>query len=160
MRRSATVTSSVPLASIAAAIVSSERKPPVPSSSREVSSRSPIVKVSSCVTATSQPPWIARRTSTRAPSLSSCARPLAARDDLGVDGHGDAAVGQLERREHGLDRRAAVELGRLAVDEHVHAATSAKRAGSQGAAHSGRPSPASTETTASAVTSASRMPLR
>ena len=39
MRRSATVTSSVPLASIAAASASSERKPPVPSSSRERSSR-------------------------------------------------------------------------------------------------------------------------
>src|SRR3954454_21007204 len=87
-------------------------------------------------------------------------RPLAARHDLGVDRDRDAAVGDLEDREHGFDGGAGSELGRLAVDDHVHATTSAKRAGSQTAAHSGSGLPVRSFATACAVTSASRIPLR
>ena len=58
------------------------------------------------------------------------------------------------------DGRGAVDLRRLAVDEHVHAATSAKRAGSQAPAQAGSGSPVKSSATACAVTSASRIPLR
>src|SRR5215213_4667028 len=131
MRRSATVTSSAPLASIAAGSASSERKPPVPSSRRELSSRPPTVKVSSVTaSAGASPPRMAAAMS-RATSASldraqdldpravaELARgPLAARHHLGVDRHGHAALprGELEGGEGGLHGRARLELGRLAV---------------------------------------------
>src|SRR4051795_1670439 len=131
MRRSATVTSSEPLASMAAASVSSERKPPVPSRSREVSSRPPMVKVSPWTIATSAPLDRAQDLDPRA--LAQLARgPLAARHHLGVDGHRHAALAALERErgERGLHGGARLELLRLAVDEDVHVSTSEKRAGS------------------------------
>ena len=129
MRRSATVTSSVPLASIAAAIASSERKPPVPSSSREPSSRPAIVSGSVCTRRRDahslQPPWIARRTSTRAPSSSSVVSHSPARHDLGVDrdGHAPRAAGDVERVEQRAHGRAGRQLARLAVEQDRHAGT-------------------------------------
>src|SRR3954451_10942238 len=162
MRRSAAVTSSPPLPWMAAASASSERKPPVPSSRREVSSRPPMVKVSCSVTATASASLYRAQDLDPRAVAQLAPLPLAARYDLGVDRHGDAALPALERErgQRALDRGARLELPRLAVDEDVHAATPEKRAGSHAAAHSGRPSPASTATTACAVTSASRIPLR
>ncbi len=66
MRRRATVTISVPAASSAASICSSERKPPVPAISREDQWRPPSSQVSA-------PPWIAASTSTLCPSRSGVA---------------------------------------------------------------------------------------
>ena len=109
MRRSATVTSSVPRRLDRRGQRSSERKPPVPSSSRE---RSVVAGdgqtiVGSSVTAIGQPPWIARRISTRAPSCNCVRRPTAPRGTTSrVDGDRDAAARgrQVERVERGLRR--------------------------------------------------------
>src|SRR4051812_6934740 len=121
MRRSATVTSSEPEAASAADSASSERKPPVPSSSREPSVLPAMVSASVSVTAISASLDRAQDLHPR-PFVQSRVRPLAARNDLGVDGHGDAAAraGQFERVERGLDGAAVLQLRGLAVEEHVH----------------------------------------
>ena len=88
-----------------------------------------------------QPPWIAVRTSTCAPSAISVVVPRAARHDLGVDGDGDATRvgGQLEQDDHVAHGGAVVQVARLAVDAHPHAVTPApKRAGRKRPGHLGQ----------------------
>src|SRR5690242_308585 len=143
MRRSATVTSSVALASIAAASASSDRNPPVPSSRREPSSRPPMTRGSGAAAgvacgARSVVDMVDSASLDRAQDLDPCALlqlvcgPLASRDDLGVDRDGDAPArgGDLQLVQRGLDGRAVGELGLGAVDEDPHGATATKRAGS------------------------------
>src|SRR5262245_25437624 len=158
IRRRATVTSSEPLAASAADSASSERNPPVPSSSRECSVLPAMVRTSVSVTAISASLDRAQDLHPR-PFVQLRPGPLAARDDFGVDRDGDAAAGggQVEHVERGRDRRALVQLGGLAVEDDVHASTSAKRSGSAGAAQLGKVSPASAAATRSAVTGVSRM---
>ena len=109
-----------------------------------------------------QPPWIARRISTRAPSSSLCVSHCVRGTTSSVDRDGDAAGGrrQVERVDRRLHGRAVGQLGLGAVEQDLHAGTPANRRGSAGAAHSGSGSPVSAPATRSAVTGASRIPLR
>src|SRR3712207_4034673 len=105
MRRRATVTSSVPDASMAAASVSSDRKPPVPSSSRERSSVPAMVRRSlvTSVAATSTSLDRAQDLDPRA-LLPPVVDPFRARHALGVDGDRHTAAGgrQVECLDGGL----------------------------------------------------------
>src|SRR4030081_3098901 len=123
MRRSATVTSSVPDARIASRSASSREKPPVPRIRRERKVRSAITSGSASEA------WTGSVAMRAAPldgveDLDAIARgegasiPLRARDDLGVDGHRESTpwafhVEALEDIGHGGVLR---ELGRLTVD--------------------------------------------
>ena len=162
MRRSATVTSSEPDAASAADSASSERNPPVPSSSRERSVLPAMVRMSVSVAAISASLDRAQDLHPR-PFMQLGVGPLPARDDLGVDGDGDAAAraGQVERLERGLDGRAVAQLGapRRSATTFMRA-PSRTASGSAGAAHSGIGSPFSAAATRSAVTGVSRIPLR
>src|ERR1700676_5243754 len=114
MRRSATVTSSLPLAAIASRSSSKEGKPPVPSSRRECRVRPAIVNGSLGGAA---PLWalgewtlmlrsssLHRRENLHARILGQDERlPLPPRYDLAVDGHGDAA--SLRRHAEAAERR-------------------------------------------------------
>src|SRR3954447_16959138 len=100
IRRRATVTSSEPEASIAAARASRDRNPPVPSSSRERSVRPPIERTSVSVAAISAPLDRAQDLHPR-PFVQLRPRPLAARDHLGVDRDRDAPAGAGRRARGG-----------------------------------------------------------
>src|SRR3954451_3467884 len=102
---------------MAAAIASSERKPPVPSSKRERSVFPAIVSTSVCVSVTAMSTPLDRAQDFHPRSLVQLRTgPLAARHHLGVHRHGDAAPGrrQVERVQHGLDGYAVAELRGLA----------------------------------------------
>ncbi len=90
------------------------------------------------------PPCIAVSTSTRASAGSAERLPVRAGDDLAIDRDGDTA--RVERQPQARERRrdglAGLQVGSLAIEQD-HAAT-----------------PASASTTSSAVSGASRMPLR
>ena len=105
-RRIATVASSAPDALAASAIAPRLRKPPVPSTRRERSSRPAIWN------ALPSPPCTAWSTSSSCPSRSGVLVPPAARHHLAVHGHRHAAAaglhaGLAHRLRHGGARRAA-----------------------------------------------------
>src|SRR5439155_15185980 len=66
-------------------------------------------------------------------------------------------AGDLHGRVHG---RALVQVARLAVQDHPHAATAEKRSGLKGATAGGGSAPVSRSATASAVIGVSSTPLR
>src|SRR5215212_4311332 len=129
-RRSASVASSAPDSSTAAAICSRLRKPPVPTMRREPKSRPAIVSGASA-------------TLHRLHDLDTLALaqlqpvPVAARDHLAVHGHREPARVRLgPAGGHGLAHpRAVVQVAPLAVERHVHAVlpAMAKRSGPNGA---------------------------
>src|SRR4051812_21091495 len=161
IRRRATVTSSEPEDSIAAARPSNDRNPPVPSSSRDRSVRPPMERTSVSVAAISASLDRAQDLHPR-PFVQQRLTPLAAGNHLGVDRHRHAAPGrrQVERRDRRGDRGAVLQHGVVAVQDDLHAGTPANRSGSDAPAHDGSGSPASTPATTSAVTGVSRIPLR
>src|SRR6185437_16139111 len=182
-RRNATVTSSLPLRATDCASFSSDGNPPVPSSRRERSSRPAITSWSSTgadpATRICSPVLISaslhRRQYLYPRALGQLQLlPARARDDLAVDGHRDPARAvrhvQLGERRR---QRLRAELPRLPV-QHDHLRASArsalcsssvadpKRAGShhESILPSSCCSPSSPRTTSSAVSGASRIPLR
>src|SRR3954451_23171216 len=164
-RRSATVTSSLPLAAMASPSTSRLVKPPVPSSRRDEKRTSAICIGSASLNGGEDldPGTV----------VDLGALPLGAGDDLGVDGHGDApaAGGEVEGVEQGGDGGAGLQVAGLAVDDDAHEALGVRRwalgrralsnrSAAKGSTSAGGSSPLSTAAIASAVMGASRMPLR
>src|SRR6185503_18473678 len=92
--------------------------------------------------------------------------PLAARHDLGIDGHGDtpavAALWQLADEVRNRDALGHLALAAVHHDPHpvTCAVRAANRRGENGASSAGGSSPVRRAATASPVSGASRMPLR
>ena len=138
IRRTATVTISVPLASIASASVSMRGKPPVPRMSREANGTPAMCSV------VAHPPCTAVTASTFDPAGHRERRPRALRDDLAVDGDRDAAgVGVDAEVPEQLGDRRAVALPHLAPVDEDHAVTSREAAGARTREPSGASSPLS-----------------
>ena len=155
-RRSATVTISAPEARSAASICSSERKPPVPTISREPSSRPPELPV----VARAQPPWIAaQHLDPSARRASGVVVPLAARHDLAVERDRDAAAPALGAGSRDARRRRVAPSAELAPARRSARSSSQPTRRSATASRPAEPRQRGRRSR-SAVSGASRMPLR